>query len=74
MQMEWNIWVKHWRLTLLSLNWIFSVRKRMIELLFCFANIEFLLLDNNVGEEGVKYLSEALKVNSTLTQLDLSCT
>ena len=74
MQMEWNIWVKHWRLTLLSLNWIFSVRKRIIELLFCFANIEFLLLDNNVGEEGVKYLSEALKVNSTLTQLDLSCT
>ena len=26
---------------------------------------------NNVGDEGVKYLSESLKVNTTLTQLDL---
>ena len=31
-----------------------------------------LLIANNVGDEGVKYLSESLKVNSTLTHLELS--
>ena len=31
-----------------------------------------LLIDTNVGDEGLKYLSESLKVNTTLTQLDLA--
>ena len=28
---------------------------------------------NDIGDEGVKALSEMLKVNATLTSLDLSC-
>ena len=49
----------------------------MIELVRCFTNIinivELLLIVNNVGDEGVKYLSESLEVNTTLTQLNISC-
>ena len=33
-----------------------------------------LLIDNNLGDEGVKYLSESLKVNTTLTHLKLGGT
>jgi len=29
--------------------------------------------DNEIGAEGANKISEALKVNSTLTELDLSC-
>ena len=28
---------------------------------------------NEIGEEGAKAMSEALKVNTTLTKLDLRC-
>src|SRR5215475_4840976 len=31
------------------------------------------IIDNSIGDEGGKALAEALKVNSTLTQLNLSC-
>ena len=34
---------------------------------------ECCLADNQIGDQGVVLLSEALKVNSTLTKLDLSC-
>jgi len=30
--------------------------------------------DNNLGVEEIKYLSEAMKCNTTLTELDISCT
>ena len=30
-------------------------------------------IDNNIGNEGVEYLSESLKNNKTLTYLDLRC-
>ena len=29
------------------------------------------MIDNNIGDEGAKAMSEMLKVNSTLTSLDL---
>lgn len=29
--------------------------------------------DNDIGYDGVKMMSEALKANSTLKELDLSC-
>ena len=28
---------------------------------------------NNIGEEGARMISEALKINTTLTELDLHC-
>ena len=28
---------------------------------------------NNIGSEGANKISESLKINTTLTQLDLSC-
>lgn len=31
------------------------------------------MTDNGIGDEGVKALSDGLKVNTTLTSLDLSC-
>ena len=31
------------------------------------------MTDNEIGKRGVKALSEALKVNTTLTSLDMSC-
>ena len=31
------------------------------------------MTDNGIGDEGAKAMSEMLKVNSTLTTLDLSC-
>ena len=31
------------------------------------------MTDNGIGGEGAKGLSEMLKVNTTLTSLDLSC-
>ena len=37
-------------------------------------NSDDLLIDNRVGAEGVKYLSEALKQNSTLIRLELHST
>ena len=44
-------------------------------LLWCKTHIvSNLIIENYVREEGPKYLGEALKVNSTLTQLDLDCT
>ena len=35
---EWNIWMNHWKQIPISLNWIFPVRKRKIELLYCVTN------------------------------------
>ena len=29
--------------------------------------------DNNIGAEGARMISEALKINSTVTELDMSC-
>ena len=29
--------------------------------------------DNNIGDEGARMISEGLKCNSTLTELNLSC-
>ena len=29
--------------------------------------------DNNIGTEGAKTISESLMINTTLTQLNLSC-
>ena len=29
--------------------------------------------DNNIGEEGAKMISESLKINTTLTTLNLGC-
>ena len=29
--------------------------------------------DNKIGSEGASKISESLKINTTLTQLDLSC-
>ena len=29
--------------------------------------------DNNIGAEGARMISEALKINTTLTTLDLCC-
>jgi len=127
---EWNIWVNHWKPIPLSLNWIFQVSQRLIELLWTLSNLHWLgwisthcqrcgswrietfewiiegqfysrsigsylhareslnycfvlltlcwislLIDNiKVGDEGVRYVSESLKVNTALTQLYLSCT
>ena len=31
------------------------------------------MTDNEIGDEGAKAMSEMLKVNSTLTTLDLRC-
>ena len=31
------------------------------------------MIDNEIGKRGVKALSEALKVNTTLASLDMSC-
>ena len=31
------------------------------------------MTDNKIGTEGAKSMSEMLKVNTTLTSLDLSC-
>ena len=31
------------------------------------------MTDNGIGDEGAKSMSEMLKVNTTLTELDLSC-
>ena len=31
------------------------------------------MTDNGIGEEGAETMSEMLKVNSTLTSLNLSC-
>ena len=31
----------------------------------------FIKIGNNIGVEGCKYLSEALKINNSLQQLDL---
>ena len=31
------------------------------------------MTDNGIGDEGAKAMSEMMKVNSTLTTLDLSC-
>jgi len=39
----------------------------MMVLLWCIANIMLKLKGNYLGNEGVKYLSEVLKVNTTLT-------
>ena len=30
------------------------------------------LIDNHIGDEGAKTISEALKINSSLTELNLS--
>ncbi len=30
-------------------------------------------LDNNIGDEGCKYLSEGLKINNSLQQLNIEC-
>ena len=32
----------------------------------------FIKIDNKIGVEGCKYLSEALKINNSLQKLDLS--
>ena len=29
--------------------------------------------DNNIGDEGVSKISESLKINTTLTDIDLQC-
>ena len=31
------------------------------------------MTDNEIGDEGAKAMSEMMKVNTTLTSLDLSC-
>ena len=31
------------------------------------------MTDNEIGDEGAKAMSEMMKVNTTLTTLDLSC-
>ena len=33
----------------------------------------FKWIANNIGDEGASKISESLKINTTLTQLDLSC-
>ena len=30
-------------------------------------------IDNQIGNEGAKTISESLKINTSLTKLDLSC-
>jgi len=70
---EWNTWVKHWKRIPLSLNWIFQVSQRMIELLWIITYIVLnIFIDNKFGDDGLRYLSESLKVNTALTLLDLS--
>ena len=40
-------------------------------ILFLFQSYYF--IDNEIGSKGIKFLSECLKYNSTLTKLCLSC-
>ena len=36
-------------------------------------NDKWIWTDNNIGEEGARMISEALKINSSLTDLNLYC-
>jgi len=39
----------------------------------CYIRMIYGCLDNSIGDNGARALAEALKANSTLTNLDLSC-
>ena len=58
---------KHWRSIHLSLNWtwkwVYDLRLRLF--------IKSYSMSNDIGESGACSLSEALKINSSLTQLNL---
>ena len=61
---------KHWRSIHLSLNWTWNWVYDLSDDSLLFAIVSH-SMDNEIGSSGASSLSEALKVNSSLTQLSL---
>ena len=70
-----NTWVNHWNSILLSFIYILAVHY-IVQVYHQYVSdmSDDLLIGSNAGVEGMKSLSEALKINSTLTHLNLDST
>jgi len=47
---------------------------KVVTCFYFFAQHFFFELDNRIDSENIKYIAEALKVNRTLTSMQLTCT